>query len=265
MTMNELPQIDAWRVEKFLSEFIREYTEKAGKEKVILGISGGIDSALVAALAREALGPRRVVGLILPYHSTPPEEARDAEHLCRMLKIRHKTIEITPMVDAYFSHFPRASLMRRGNKMARERMSILYDWAAYHDALVLGTSNRTELTLGYFTKFGDGGADLEPIGGLYKCEVRQLGHSLSLPRMILDKPPSAGFWKGQTDEKELGFSYNLLDRFLHLHLDKGFTPDQLVESGFPPETVVAVVRRIRANRHKLLFPPSAEIPAQWRK
>jgi len=263
--MIELPQIDAWKVEKFLSEFIQKQVESAGKEKVILGISGGIDSALTAALAREALGPRRVFGLILPYHTTPPEEARDAEHLCRMLKIRHKTIEITPMVDAYFRHFPRASLLRRGNKMARERMSILYDWALYHNALVLGTSNRTELALGYFTKFGDGGADLEPIGGLFKCEVRQLAHSFSLPRMILDKPPSAGFWKGQTDEKEMGFSYDLLDRLLHLHLDKKFTSDQLVEAGFPPETVYVVLKRVRLNRHKVVPPPSAEIPEQWRK
>ena len=263
--MIELPQIDAWKVEKYLAEFIQERVEKAGKEKVILGISGGIDSALTAALAREALGHRRVIGLILPYHTTPPEEARDAEHLCRMLQIRHKTIEITPMVDAYFRHFPRASLLRRGNKMARERMSILYDWASFHDALVLGTSNRTELALGYFTKFGDGGADVEPIGGLFKCEVRQLGYSLSLPRMILDKAPSAGFWKGQTDEKEMGFSYDLLDRFLHLHLDKKFGDDELVAAGFPPETVGAILRRIQLNRHKVDFPPTAAIPEKWRK
>ena len=263
--MAELPQIDAWKAEKFLTDFIQEHLEKAGKEKVILGVSGGLDSALVAALAREALGRRRVIGLILPYQTSSPEDVRDGEHLCRMLKIRHKIIEITPMVDAYFRHFPRASLLRRGNKMARERMSILYDWAFYHGALVLGTSNRTELTLGYFTKFGDGGADLEPIGGLFKCEVRQLAHSLSLPRMIVEKAPSAGFWKGQTDEKELGFTYDLLDRLLHLFLDKKCTFRQLVDAGFPGETVTAVLSRVKNNRHKLEFPPTAAIPPQWRK
>jgi len=149
--------------------------------------------------------------------------------------------------------------------MARERMSILYDWAACHEGLVLGTSNRTELLLGYFTKFGDGAADLEPLGGLYKCEVRQLASDLGVPEKILQKAPAAGLWKGQTDEKEIGLPYSVLDSLLHLWLDRGYDHRRLRAEGFSQETVRRVQGMVKRAEHKLRMPPCPSIRPKWRK
>jgi NAD+ synthase len=261
----KLPRIDTWQVENYLCDFIRNYLEKSGCSRVVVGLSGGIDSAATAALAQAALGSRNVRGLILPYRDGNPADVEDALLLCRTFKLKSRVIDISPMIEAYFHDFPRANWMRRGNKMARERMSILYDWAAYHDALVLGTSNKTELLLGYFTKYGDGAVDLEPLGGLYKCEVRQLASSLGVPEKLVNRTPTAGLWKGQTDEKELGFGYDLLDSLLYLRVEKNYHPSRLIEKGFTPEAIQAVQERVDRNSHKLRLPPSAVIPAAWRK
>lgn len=261
----KLPQIDTWKVENFLCDFIRDYLKKSGASRVIIGLSGGIDSATAAALARVALGAENVRGLILPYHDGNHADVEDALLLCRSFKLKSRVIDISPMIKAYFRDFPRANWLRRGNKMARERMSILYDWAAYYDALVLGTGNKTELLLGYFTKHGDGAADLEPLGGLYKCEVRQLAASLGVPEKLISRTPTAGLWKGQTDEKELGFSYDLLDSLLYLMAEKNYSPARLIKEGFEAETIRTIQLRMDKNAHKLRRPPSAVIPAAWRR
>jgi NAD+ synthase len=265
MFIMKLPEIDTWKVEKFLTEFIHGYLKKAGRDRVVLGLSGGIDSAVAATLAREALGRQKVIALILPSRNTLREDLEDAQNLCQHLNIKSKLIDIAPMVTAYFEQFPHADWLRRGNKIARERMSIIYDWAAYHQALVLGTSNRTELLLGYFTKFGDGAADLEPLGNLYKNEVRQLARSLGIAAEIIDKTPSAGLWKGQTDEKELGFSYDLLDSLLYHMYEKKLSPEELVKAGFNPDTIETVSRRVKENAHKLKAAPIPHIPSRWRR
>ncbi len=260
----KLPQIDTTKVRKFLAGFIRENLEKAGREKVVVGLSGGIDSAVAAALAREALGPENVLAFLLPYHTTPEKDREDALQLGRLLGLNPQIIDITPMVEAYFGNFPEADRMRRGNKMARERMSILYDQAAANGALVLGTGNRTELLIGYFTKYGDGGVDLEPLGGLYKTEVVQLARVLEVPDEIIDKPPTAGLWEGQTDEGELGLTYQLLDSLLYRMLDQEYNDLRLASEGFAPETIEAVRCLVRANEHKSRPPPIPVIPAGFR-
>jgi len=263
--MVKLPQIDTWKVEKLLATFVQDYLKKSGRKRVVLGLSGGLDSATAAFLAQEALGSKNVIALILPFRTSSKQDADDALDLCRILNIKCKVLDISPMVDAYLQQFPPASCQRRGNKMARERMSILYDWAAYHQALVLGTSNRTELLLGYFTKYGDGAADLEPLGNLYKTEVKQLAHSLGIPAKIIGKTPSAGLWKGQTDEKELGFSYALLDSLLYHLVDKKYNLSELVEAGFDRNQIQIIRERIENNKHKRNLPPIPVIPANWRR
>ncbi len=259
------PKIDTGRVEARLRDFIRKSVEEAGASSLVIGVSGGLDSAATAFLARNAVGEKGVQALILPYRDRNSEDVADAREVCRHLKLLPRVIDIGPAVDAYFSHYPDAAVGRRGNKMARERMSVLYDWAAKEGGLVLGTGNRTELLLGYFTKFGDGAADLEPLGGLYKCEVRQLASSLGVPETILTKTPSAGLWRGQTDEAEIGISYPVLDGLLHAWLDLGWDRQRLLKAGFAPETVDRVRSMVRGSEHKRRPPPLPEIPPSWRK
>lgn len=259
------PKIDTGRVEAHLRDFIRKTVEETGASSLVIGVSGGLDSAAAAFLTRNAVGENGIRALILPYRDRNAEDVEDAREVCRRLKIRPRVIDIGPTVDAYFSLYPDAAAGRRGNKMARERMSVLYDWAAEEGGLVLGTSNRTELLLGYFTKYGDGAADLEPLGGLYKCEVRQLASSLGVPETILNKTPSAGLWKGQTDEEEIGISYPILDGLLHAWLDLGWDRERLLEAGFSPENVDRVRSMVRGSEHKRRPPPLPEIPPPGRK
>ena len=259
------PRINTRLVRNYLQVFLVRSLKEAGASRLVIGISGGLDSATAAFLAREALSRDQIQALILPYGSGQAQDIADAMEVCRRLKIPRRVIELDPMIDAYFSRFPRASARRRGNKMARERMSILYDWAAAHDGLVLGTSNRTELLLGYFTKFGDGAADLEPLGGLYKCEVRQLANDLGVPDAILEKSPAAGLWKGQTDEKEIGLPYSVLDSLLHLWLDRVYDHRRLRAEGFSRETIRKVQGMVRLAGHKLRLPPCPAIQLKWRK
>ena len=261
----QLPTIDTWKVDRFLADFIQNYITRAGFHKVVLGLSGGLDSATAAVLAQEALGPENVIALILPAQTSSQADADDALDLCRKFRIKSRLVPVSPMLDAYFAQFPHANWLRRGNKAARERMSILYDWATYHQALVLGTGNRTELLLGYFTKYGDGAADLEPLGNLYKTEVKQLAQSLGVPEKIIRKTPTAGLWKGQTDERELGFSYPLIDSLLYHMFDKKYNSLELVGVGFEPATVKAVTERLKANEHKRKHPPIPVIPSEWRR
>lgn len=234
-----------------LTSFVADAVATAGARGVTVGLSGGIDSALAAALAVRALGRERVFPFFMPYRSSSPESARDAAAVAATLGLALATWDITPQIDAYFSAVdPEADAVRRGNKMARERMTILFDQAKKLGCLVLGTSNKTEILLGYSTVFGDNASSFNPLGDLYKQQVWQLSRALGLPREVVDKRPSADLWPGQTDEAELGFDYETADEVLYLLFDQGLLPDEVVERGYPEPTVHRIVALERANRFK---------------
>jgi NAD+ synthase len=236
-----------------LTRFIRDAVETAGSQGVVVGLSGGVDSALSAALAVQALGPDRVHGFLLPYRTSSPESERDAREVATHLGMPHRVIDISPMVDAYFAIEPDAQADRRGNKMARERMTILFDQAKKLDALVLGTSNKTEILLGYSTVFGDNASSLNPLGDLYKSQVWHLSRHLGLPASVIDKAPSADLWPGQTDEGELGFSYKTADEVLHLLFDAGLRPEEVAELGYEEKAVRRILSLEARFRFKRLL------------
>ena len=246
-------------VRSILTGFLRNETSRVGYHKVVLGLSGGVDSALVAALAVEALGPDHVTGVSMPYRLSNPTSLADATTVATRLGMRQEVVEITPQVDAYFERLPDANASRRGNKMARERMTILYDTSERDHSLVIGTSNKTELLLGYGTIFGDMASALNPIGDLYKSQVWQLAAHLELPDQVVSKPPSADLWEGQSDEQELGFAYAQADRLLYHAVDMRMSRDELLDHGHDPEFVDSVLRRMRLNQYKRRLPVIAKL------
>lgn len=248
-------KISAPFVEKILTKFIREEFSRFNFTDGILGISGGLDSSVCAYLAARALGPDHVVGLIMPYGDTFSSETEDANEVIKILKIKSKTIDISPMVDAYFKNYPTDNKILIGNKMARERMSILYDHSEREKALILGTSNKTELLLGYGTIHGDMACAFNPLGDLYKTQVRQLAAHLGLPKKILNKAPTAGLWKGQTDEKELGLSYEEIDKILFGLVDRRESAESLIGSGFSRQKVRKIIKLIKDSEFKRNLPP----------
>jgi NAD+ synthase len=237
-----------------LTDFIRDAVATSATEGVVVGLSGGVDSALAAALAARALGPSRVHAFVLPYRTSNPESARDACLVAEQLGIGHRLIDISPMVDPYFAlEIPgdgEDDRRRRGNKLARERMTILFDQAKKLGCLVLGTSNKTEILLGYSTVFGDNASSLNPLGDLYKQQVWRLAQHLELPRQVVAKQPSADLWPGQTDEEELGMTYEVADEVLYLLFDLGLRPTEVVERGYEEQAVRRIVRLEQANRFK---------------
>jgi NAD+ synthase len=253
------PKISAAFVEKLLVRFIRDEIGRGGFTKAVLGLSGGLDSAVCAALAARALGPKNVLGLIMPCGTGFTEDVRDAESLARRLGVRHETIDIAPQIDAYFSAHPTRDRVRRGNKMARERMAILYDRSAAEGALVLGTSNKTELLIGYGTIHGDTACAINPMGDLYKTQVRVLGRHLRLPAGILKKIPTAGLWPGQTDEGEIGLSYAELDAVLYELVDERRSAKEVIDLGFKKEEVEKIQALIVNSEFKRKMPPIAKI------
>jgi len=249
-------RLNAPLAEAVLTSFIRDAVETSGTAGVVVGLSGGVDSSLSAALAARALGPERVNGFMLPYRTSSPESERDARAVAGHLGIPHRAVEISPMVDAYFALEPDAGPDRRGNKMARERMTILFDQAKKLDALVLGTSNKTEILLGYSTVFGDNASSLNPLGDLYKGQIWELSRHLGLPSQVIDKAPSADLWPGQTDEGELGFSYEMADEVLYLLFDLGLRPEEVAERGYEERVVRRIVtleQRFRFKRRLMLI------------
>ncbi len=234
-----------------LAHFIKDAVDNSGTQGLVLGISGGVDSALAAALAVRALPPERVHALFLPYRATDPRSAGDAAAVAATYGLALRTIEITAQVDAYFDREePEADRVRRGNKMARERMSILFDQAKRTGSLVLGTSNKTEILLGYSTVFGDNASSLNPNGDLYKQQIWQLSEHLGVPAAVLEKQPSADLWPGQTSEAELGFDYRIADEILYLLFDLGLSSDEVVERGYPEPIVLRIVALEKQNRFK---------------
>ena len=259
MSDREFARIDYAMLTRVLVQFIRSEVLRTGLERGILGLSGGLDSSVVAYLAAEALGKDRVTGLAMPYSSSSPESLAHARLVARETGIEIQEMEITAQVDAYFAPDPEASSLRRGNKMARERMSILYDRSALQRALVLGTSNKTELFLGYGTAFGDLASAVNPIGDLFKTEVRLLARHLRVPAAIIDKAPSADLWAGQSDEQELGFSYEEVDPLLRLMLDERLDSDSLVDAGYEREFVLRIEQMIRRSQFKRRLPVIAKV------
>lgn len=239
--------------------FIHDYYQKAGFQKAVLGLSGGLDSAVSAALAAKALGAENVTGFILPYFEHSNVAVADAQELASLIGIKSEVIWINPWVDSYFdAHAQDADALRKGNWMARARMCVLFDKSVEQKALVIGTGNRSELLVGYFTQFGDSACALEPIGHLYKTELKELAKLLKLPKSIIHKAPTADLWENQTDEEELGIDYPALDKILYDISEQGVLAWQ---PSFPYsqkefELVKSLVKR---SKFKLSMPPMPEL------
>jgi NAD+ synthase len=254
--------INGGLVRRILLGFIQNEVRKVGFERVVLGMSGGVDSSLVATLAAEALGPRNVKALVMPYRSSDPKSRSDAMSLIEQLGIEWLEVDISPQVDAYYERFPEADRKRRGNKMARERMTILYDQSWAWQALVIGTSNKTELLLGYGTIYGDMASAVNPIGDLYKTQVWQLADSVGVPTAIVQKAPSADLWAGQSDETELGFGYRLIDQLLYYLVERRYSVAELEAEGFDAAFIDDIVRRVRDNQYKRRLPVIAKLSSR---
>ncbi|WP_339071984.1 NAD+ synthase [Fusobacterium animalis] len=256
--MNKL-DLNLKEVHNELVEFLRENFKKAGFSKAVLGLSGGIDSALVAYLLRDALGKENVLAIMMPYKSSNPDSLNHAKLVIEDLKINSKTIEITDMIDAYFKNEKEATSLRMGNKMARERMSILFDYSSKENALVVGTSNKTEIYLGYSTQFGDSACALNPIGDLYKTNIWDLSRYLKIPNELIEKKPSADLWEGQTDEQEMGLTYKEADQVLYRMLEENKTVEEVLGEGFNKDLVDNIVRRMNRSEYKRRMPLIAKI------
>jgi NAD+ synthase len=251
--------LDVPLTRRLLVNTIRAELGRFGFKKAVLGLSGGLDSSLAAYLAAEALGPENVRAVLMPYSTSAPDSTRDAMDVIQRLGLSHATIEITGMVDAYFAYFPDIGQRRQGNVMARARMIILYDQSEEWGGLVIGTSNKTELLLGYGTLFGDMASAVNPLGDLYKTQVRQMARAVGVPEQIIAKPPSADLWPGQTDEGEMGLTYAEVDKVLFLLVDERRTRDEVAEMGFSPKFVSNVWRMVQKSQYKRLPPVIAKV------
>lgn len=242
-----------------LVAFIRSEIQRVGFGRAVLGLSGGLDSTLSCYLAAEALGAENVLAVRMPYRTSSSESFDHAQLVIDSLGVQNLTIPITEMVDPLIERFPEMNPVRRGNIMARQRMIILYDQSEAFRGLVVGTGNKTEILLGYTTLYGDSACALNPLGDLYKTQVRQLARALGIPQVIIDKPPTADLWQGQTDEGELGFTYAEVDRLLYLLVDQRYSPQDCVEAGLEEALVNQVCQRIRRNHFKRVLPPIAKL------
>lgn len=251
--------INAELVAEILTRFIRSEITRTGFHRAVLGLSGGIDSSVVCFLAARALGPENVLAVTMPYKTSSEATRRDSQAVVAQLGVKTLDVPITDQIDAYFARFPDATQLRLANKCARERMTVLYDQSAAFEGLVLGTSNKSELLLGYGTQFGDMASAINPIGDLYKTQLRDLARHLGVPEAILGKAPTGDLWVGQTDEGELGFSYAEVDRLLYLMVDRRWQPVHLVRAGFDGKFVDRVVRMVRRNHYKRRLPIIAKL------
>jgi NAD+ synthase len=242
-----------------ITGFIKSELTRVGYSRAVINLSGGLDSALSCALAVEALGAENVLALRLPYRTSSPDSLEHAQLMIDQFKVQSKTIEITGMVDPLIAQEPGMSNTRKGNIMARSRMIVLYDQSEAFKGLPIGTSNKTEILLGYSTMWGDMASAINPIGDLYKTQVRQLSRALGVPDAIVDKPPSADLWVGQTDEAELGFTYEQVDRLLFLLVDQRYSVQECIEEGFDEKFVNAVMARVRRFQFKRMMPPVVKL------
>jgi NAD+ synthase len=254
--------IDPEWTTKTLTEFIHNEVLRTGRERVVIGLSGGIDSAVVAYLAVRALGPASVRCVSMPYRTSHGDSLRDSRSVADELGVTCEEVDLTAMVDGFTRVTGDVNRLRLGNVMARARMILLFDRSAQHDALVLGTSNKTELLLGYGTLHGDLAAALDPLGDLYKTQVRELARHLGVPAAIQQKPPSADLWPDQSDEADFGFSYEEVDRLLALLVDARVSRERAVETGFDREMVDRVIRLVVRSQFKRQLPLIAKLSAR---
>ncbi len=251
--------IDTDVARRVIGEFIRGQLRQAGFERAVLGLSGGIDSGLVAYLVAEAIGPELLLCVLMPYRTSSPASRGDAEVVVADIGCTSEIVDISPMVDGFYASQSDASALRRGNFMARMRMSVLYDRSVTWGGLVVGTGNKTEALIGYTTLFGDSACAFNPVGDLYKSQVRQLAAAIGVPDAIIRKAPSADLWPGQTDEAEAGFEYHELDRLLFWRIDKRRSTDELIAMGFDAATIERVDRMVAAAEFKRQVPPIAKL------
>ena len=246
-------------VRELLVRFIKDQTTNAGFAKGVIGISGGVDSAVSATLAAEALGKENVLGVMIPYRTSNPTSVEDANLVIQATGIRSELVDISKMVDGYCEENKITDSLRRGNVMARMRMIVLYDLSAREKALVIGTSNKTEILVGYGTQHGDLASAINPVGDLYKSQIWQLAEVLGVPKSVIEKAPSADLWEGQTDETEMGVTYAKLDALLYEMIDERHSDEELVTLGFE-ETLIKKVRgMIQQNQFKRRPPVIAKV------
>ena len=239
---------------ELIVEFINKQLTSAGFSKLIVGLSGGIDSSVTVAICVKAIGADNVFGVMLPYRKSHPDSLNHAIEVAETLKMKHEVIDISPMVDSYFGEYAvNADILRKGNRMARERMCVLYDLSAKYKALVAGTGNLSELMIGYCTQYGDSACAFEPLGHLYKTEVYQMAEILGLPKSVINKKPTADLWEGQTDEDEMGITYTELDKILYQMLDEKKSDKKLI-STFGEEKILQVKNMIKKSEFKRKMP-----------
>ena len=241
-----------------MTTFLEEEVKKTGLSKVVVGLSGGLDSAIVAVLCKEVFGDNLSV-VLMPSHMSSDASAKDAIELCEKFNIKYETVEIAPMVKGYFDNVKDADALRIGNLSARMRMSVLYDISARDNSLVVGTSNKSELLLGYGTIFGDIACAINPIGQMYKSDEFEFAKFLGVTDAIINKKPSADLWEGQSDEEELGYTYKDIDEVLKELIDNGKTKEELVSLGFNEDIISMCEHRIKANAFKGKLPVIANI------
>lgn len=260
MTHDEIRlEINSVLASYILTGFIHSETSRAGFDRAVVGLSGGVDSALTCLLAAEALGKENVLAVRMPYATSSPESLEHAELMIKMTGVKDVTLPITDAANVLLDGIPEDQQVRRGNIMARMRMIILFDQSADFGGLVIGTGNKTELLLGYTTQFGDAASAINPLGDLYKTQVWQLAAEMDVPEEILEKAPSADLWIGQTDESELGFTYKEVDRLLYLLVDRRHSPEDCVEVGFDRKFVETIVALVQRNHFKRVMPPIAKL------
>ena len=262
MNLDTKLNIDPELTRTVLKVFLRDEIRKVGFEKAVVGLSGGVDSAVSCYLAAQAIGAHNVLAVRMPYKSSSPDSLEHAQMVIVALGVPSETIDITPMVDPLFARLTDLDAKRKGNVMARQRMIVLYDRSAALGGLVIGTSNKTEVLLGYGTLFGDMASAVNPIGDLYKTQVRQLAAHLGVPKPIIDKPPSADLWAGQTDEGEMGLTYAEVDRLLVMLVDERYMPVEAIEAGFDAKLVERVWRMVRVNHFKRRGPIIAKLSSR---
>jgi len=252
-------KLNAGIVRELLVRFIKDQTTHAGFTKAVVGVSGGVDSAVSAMLAAEALGKENVLGVMIPYRTSNPKSVEDAELVMQAAGIRSELVDISRMVDGYCEENKIADPLRRGNVMARMRMIVLYDLSARERALVIGTSNKTEILVGYGTQHGDLASAINPLGDLYKSQIWQLAEAIGVPRPVIEKAPSADLWEGQTDESEMGVTYAKLDALLFEMVDERHSDEELASMGFDSTLIKRVRGLIQKNQFKRRPPVIAKV------